>query len=460
MKINLALLRKINDDINKNVKDNFITNVVVINSSDILFSFSFNSKKKLLVSLNHNSPFIGFIDSGYTAHTELGQLNDNLRKYLKGAYLVQSEILNDDRVLKITLHKSDDFYEKQTYYLIIELIPTINNIILLDKDNKVIFAKHYSDLSSTHVVVRGLPYEEIKKSQTLKESECDYEKYQEELNHYILEMDNKKSKEKALPLYNHLKTKLKSLNRKLGVLEKEVEDAKKAEAYLVHGQMLLTLQNDKEELESYLKDNGLILDESKSISDNANIYFNKYKKSKRTIENDSREIEIAKKDSEEIKHILEIFDYYSDEEIYELYEKYLPNKLNSKKKVKIDYKEPYYVELGKTKIAFGKNKDQNDYLTFKKASKDYTFVHIANYHGSHVVIFNDKPSKDELLLASEIALLLSNKEDGEVQVSKIKDLKKGQAKGEVILSNYESFTIHEVRESTKLLLKEQKRFKA
>ena len=452
MKINLALLRKINDDINKNVKDNFITNVVVINSSDILFSFSFNSKKKLLVSLNHNSPFIGFIDSGYSAHTELGQLNDNLRKYLKSAYLVQSEILNDDRVLTITLHKSDDFYEKQTYYL--------NNIILLDKDNKVIFAKHYSDLSSTHVVVRGLPYEEIKKSQILKESECDYEKYQEELNHYILEMDNKKSKEKALPLYNHLKTKLKSLNRKLGVLEKEVEEAKKAEAYLVHGQMLLTLQNDKEELESYLEDNGLVLDESKSISDNANIYFNKYKKSKRTIENDSREIEIAKKDSEEIKHILEIFDYYSDEEIYELYEKYLPSKLNSKKKVKIDYKEPYYVELGKTKIAFGKNKDQNDYLTFKKASKDYTFVHIANYHGSHVVIFNDNPSKDELLLASEIALLLSNKEDGEVQVSKIKDLKKGQVKGEVILSNYESFTIHEVRESTKLLLKEQKRFKA
>lgn len=459
MKLDLSILRKINEDINKKIANNFITNVVVINSSDVLLSFSFYSKEKLLISLNHNSPFIGFIDSNYSSHTELGQYNDNLRKYLKGSYIIKSEILNEDRVIKITLHKSDEFYVKQTYYLIIELIPTINNLILLDNEEKVIFAKHYSDLTNNHVVIRGFIYQPIKKNQTLKINESDYEKYKEEVNRYVLEMDNKKAKENALPLYEQLKRKVKSLNKKLTVLNKEIEDAKVKIEYVNIGQTLLTLQNDKEELDNYIKSLDLKdYDYELDVSSNANNYFTKYKKSKRTIENDNREINIATQEIEEISHILEIFDYLDEEEIYELYEKYLPGKYKTKRKIKIDYKEPYYIELGSTKIAFGKNKDQNDYLTFKKANKDFVFIHIANYHGSHVVIYSNNPSKEELLLASEIALILSNKELGEVQVSKIKDLRKGQAKGEVNLLNYETYTLHSVRESTKLLMKNQRRF--
>ena len=73
-------------------------------------------------------------------------------------------------------------------------------------------------------------------------------------------------------------------------------------------------------------------DNNLSTLDNANKYFDKYKKSKRTIENDTREIDIAKKSVEEIEHILSIFAYYSDSEIEELYKKYLPATFSKLKK--------------------------------------------------------------------------------------------------------------------------------
>ena len=103
IKLNLEGIYQISEDLNKKVSHNFITNIVVVNFSDLLLSFSFYSKEKLLISLNHQNPFLGFVDKGYSPHTVLGGLNDNLRKYIKGAYIENVQVLNDDRILKFNL---------------------------------------------------------------------------------------------------------------------------------------------------------------------------------------------------------------------------------------------------------------------------------------------------------------------------------------------------------------------
>ena len=79
-KLTLEGIYQIKKDLDKKILNSFITNVVVINSHDILLSFSFYNKEKLLISLNHSSPFLGFIDSDFSSHTVLGQYNDNLRR--------------------------------------------------------------------------------------------------------------------------------------------------------------------------------------------------------------------------------------------------------------------------------------------------------------------------------------------------------------------------------------------
>ena len=455
-KLNLEGVFQIKEDIKRRILNNFITNVVVINSSDIVFSFSFY-KDKLLVSLNHQNPFLGFVKE-ITAHTVLGGLNDNLRKYLKGAYIVEVEVLNNDRVLKFTLHKANEFYEKETYYLILELIPTISNLILLNEKNEIIFAKHYSDLTAARPIVKKLKYAQIEKSKELQRGEFDYLVYQKDIEEYVFNSLSQKQKEKALPLYNHFKTKIKSLNRKIKVLDNEVEEAKKKLVYMEYGQTILTIKSDKEELDSFINIINDIYDKESTPEENATSLFNRYKKAKRTIENDLREIEIAKNKIQEYQHYLDIFDYLNEDEILSLTYKYLPKTPKDKRKVIVDASEPYYVDVNKIKIGFGKNKEQNNNLTFKKSQKEYTFIHLADYSASHVVIFSDKVNKDLLLTGLEIAILLSGKMDGDLQVAKIKDIKKGHKLGEVILNNYQTYTLKSVRNSTKELLKSQRRF--
>lgn len=456
-KLNLEGIFQIKDDLDKKILNSFITNVVVVNSYDILLTFSFYNKEKLLISLNHSSPFLGFVPMDFNSHTVLGQLNDNLRKYLKGSYIVSIEVLNSDRVLKFTLHKSNEFYEKETYYLVLELIPTISNLIFLDSKENIIFAKHYSDLTASRPVIQKMKYVSLSKNKELERGTFDYNKYNQGVSKYVLNSLNLKQKEKALPLYNHLKTKIKSLKRKIKVLNIELEDAKKKLVYKEYGEALLTYKDDKEELDSLIKSIS-IYNADISVEENATSLFNKYKKYKRTIENDIREIDIANKEINEYERLLNIFDYLSEEEILELSQKYLPKQTSRKNKQIPPSNSPYYIEYKGVRIGFGKNKDQNNNLTFKKANKEDTFIHVANISASHVVIFSNNINKDLLLVGLEIALLLSGKVDAELQVSKIKDIKKGQTVGQVLLNKYETYNLREVRNSTKKLLLTQKRF--
>ena len=155
---------------------------------------------------------------------------------------------------------------------------------------------------------------------------------------------------------------------------------------------------------------------------------------------------------------MKTFDYLAAEEINALMEKYLPHKNNSKKKIIVDASKPYYILINNIRVGFGKNKDQNNNLTFKLASKSDTFIHLKDSHASHVVIFSDNPDNEVLLAASEIALLLAGKEDGELQVAKISDIKKGPEKGLVLLNKYQTINLKSIKNETKMLIKSQKRF--
>ena len=457
-KLNLKGVSLLVGELNQKIINNFITNVVVMNSSDILLSFSFYNKEKMIISLNHNNPFISLIDSTYNSSTTLGNLNENLRKYLKGSYVTEIKQINSDRVIEFSLTKTNEFYQKDVYYFILELIPTVNNLIILDEKKNILFSKHYTDLTAARPILKGMPYIPIDANPMMKEQEFDIVSFKESVSHYLSEIDQKSKKEKALPLFNYLKQRSKSLNKKVGVLQSEIEDAKKKLEYKEIGETLLTLMNDEDNLNDYLPYIKETYDSQLSPKENANKYFEKYKKAKRTIENDLREIDIAKENIDEINHVLDIFSYYSDQEIEELYKKYLPKKIKTKRNKEVDARLPYYVTVNGIKIGFGKNKEQNNFLTFKKATKDDIYLHVSGNHGAHVIIFNNDPDEEVILTASEIALILSNLETGDIYIADVKDVKKGSSLGEALINKYQTITLHSIREKTKQLLKEQRRF--
>ena len=434
----------------KELKDKIIgckiNNITVINSHDFLCSLSMIKNEKLLISLNHQHPFISLISGNEGMPTITGKLNELLRKLLKEAYIVSIDLINDDRILHIVIQKANDYYEKVITNVYLECIPQRANLVFVNEDNQIISALHYSSITSNRPILNGLSYElpahgsmqEDKDIPSLEEIKKQAEKYYQDA--VLLH-----KKEKFTPLYRYIKTRIKSLARKSGVLSQEISNAEIHLKDAEIGNNLLAFQYEKEVLYEYLKDNNIELDKDKTLVENANIFFKKYKKSKRTIEMARIELAKAKEESDYLEYLLSSSKYMNDDELLSLCQELLPKQSQKKKIAPIKYGT---ILLGNTKILYGKNASSNNELTFKVANKEDYYLHIKDYHGAHIIIKNNNPTNEEKLLAAELCLILSNKTAGEVMIASMKDVKKGQALGEALLLNYSLIVLNSVREST------------
>ena len=202
------------------------------------------------------------------------------------------------------------------------------------------------------------------------------------------------------------------------------------------------------------------LKEGYSISDNLMYLYKIYKKAKNTIALTSTFLKETKDDISYIDNILSLKDIYNEIDYEELLKELSENQIikiknlnisktnkNNKNK-EIKAIKPYFITYNNHKIAYGKNNVQNNELTFKRANKNDIYLHIANNHGSHVVIFlndDDRQNNDvddkTLNFALNLVLYLSKKNDGTIYVTKIKDVKKGQTPGLANLIKYESYFV-------------------
>ena len=455
MKLNFATLKSVVSDIESKTRDNRISNITLINSRVFLISFSTYRKEKLLVCLEHQNPFISFCEIDESISTISGGLSDVLRKELKEAIILEINLLNNDRVVDIHLVKTNDYFEKEEKHLILELIPFRTNLLLLDKENKIYYAAHYSSLDSARPIVRGIPYEPIKKNDSFIENEevVSLDIIRKQASEYVYQARTKRILERYEPLFKHIKVRIKSLKQKLKVLDKEYENAKEQLIYQEYGNTLLAFINSPDELKQYIEENNLEVDFNEPIGQTANKYFKRYKKAKRTLEINRQEYNKAIKEIEYLEVCQSQLDYMNDEDMYELAKEIMPYKFRTNGKKEIKASKYSYVLVDNTKIYFGKNMQQNNDISFKIAKKEQYYFHIKDYHGSHVLIANDNPTKEMILTAAEMCLILSNKTSGDVQYTKIKNIKKGPELGLALLNTYELITLHSVRESTYELLK-------
>ena len=441
---------KIIDELKEKIVGCKINNITVINSHDFLCSLSMVKGEKLLISLNHQHPFLSLINVKEVAPTIMGKLNELLRKLLKDAYIVDIDLVNDDRIVCFKMQKANDFYEKVSFNVYLECIPQRANLVFVDAECKIMHALHYAPITSNRPILNGLSYELPAHSSLLKENNVpELEELKKAAEKYYLDALEVHKKEKFTPLYRYIKTRIKSLNKKSVVLAKEIEEAESHLNDAEHGNYLLAFLNEPELLDQYIKDNNLLLDKDKSVVENANQLFKKYKKSKRTIEMANIEVNKAKEESDYLSYLLASSQYMNDDELLTLSIELLPKQSQKKKSVPIKYGTIIYDGV---KILYGKNASSNNELTFKVATKDDWYLHIKDYHGAHIIIKDSNPSNEVKLVAAELALILSNKSAGEIMIAKMKDVKKGHALGEANLLNYSTIVLNEVRESSKELL--------
>ena len=242
-------------------------------------------------------------------------------------------------------------------------------------------------------------------------------------------------------LFNFINSKINRLNKKINILENELEQANNRDDYKLKGQLLIsniylfkkeipeivTLQNFYSE---DLSDIEIELDPNLTIEKNSEKYFDLYKKNKRTIENLIEQIEIAKQDLgyfETIKFQIENAD---KTDIAEIKEELIANGI-LKEKIKVNKKKNksnyFVINHNGTAIYVGKNNLQNDAITNKLARRDYLWFHAKDIPGSHVVIFDNNPSEETIEVASMLAAYYSkfkNEEYVNVDRTLIKNVKK------------------------------------
>ncbi|WP_058307873.1 Rqc2 family fibronectin-binding protein [Gracilibacillus massiliensis] len=227
-------------------------------------------------------------------------------------------------------------------------------------------------------------------------------------------------KQKAGDLIRFLTNEQKKNKRKLIKLEQTLEDAKHADRFQKYGELLtahmhLVKQGDKEVevIDYYDPDQSTIkikLNENKSPSDNAQAFFKKYhklKKSKQMVEEEKKK---AFQEINYLDEIIEQIDTAREQDIEEIREElqeqgYLKKKvIKGKKKKKPTKPVPeMYMSTDGTEILVGKNNKQNEFLTNRLARKDEVWLHTKDIPGSHVVIRSTEPSEDTLLEAAQLA---------------------------------------------------------
>jgi predicted ribosome quality control (RQC) complex YloA/Tae2 family protein len=207
-----------------------------------------------------------------------------------------------------------------------------------------------------------------------------------------------------------LRKKLKSKHKTLKKLNKELDNARSSEVFKKKGDLILLNLKDIKKGDKIIKlndplQNNIVeikMDPSKTPIKNAEDYFKKYKKARRSksivhkrIKNIKQEIKSLKKQQESI-HNLSGTELKALEKQF-LKQKEIKTKLKETKKFRI-----FKTHRGKT-VLVGRNKYENDRLTRTAKSEDI-FFHVREAPGSHTILVNDGDlSKVDIIDAAKIA---------------------------------------------------------
>ena len=226
---------------------------------------------------------------------------------------------------------------------------------------------------------------------------------------------------------------------------------------------------DKASLANYFSEGEMVeipLNPRFTPSQNAQVYYKKYNKSKTAKIHLTRQLELAHQEMEYINSVLDMLSRAETEnelsEIRaELYHSGYASKMKnySEKKKSAPLIMKFKTSDGHD-VLCGKNNNTNDYITTKAADKNDWWFHVKGYPGSHVVLQikagGDEPSEEAFYEAAMIAAHYSKLANGSqipVDYTKVRQVKKpaGAKPGYVIYHTNRTMYVSDDPEAVKAL---------
>ena len=209
-------------------------------------------------------------------------------------------------------------------------------------------------------------------------------------------------RQKSADLRHIVQTALERNRKKYDLQIRQLKDTENREKYKIYGELLHTygyhLEEGARELEAlnyYTNEMVTIpLDADKTPAENAQRYFDRYNKQKRTFEALSQLSKETKKEIQYLESIRTSLDIArTEDDLAQIKEElihsgYMRRKAE-KKKQKIKSTPLHYLSSDGYHIYVGKNNLQNEELTFHFASGDDWWFHAKKAPGSHVIVKSD-----------------------------------------------------------------------
>ena len=436
--------------------------IVGVDHHRFLFSFYRRGEKhKLLISTDAHMYGTYLTDQSYESidHTQFVQ---QLKKHIEGAILESITQYLTDRVIILNF-KSNDFIDGlTTKSLIFEAMGKHSNLILVQNDKiidchkKMFFedgrqllpqaafsffpsdkkpfnellasdmtdAKHLVDstMGISPFFARFLVSERPKIDQLTVQPTFDHTAHQfyaidlfpsshektyydtlsELLDHY----EPKKTKTKQ-PQLTFIESQLKKHHKKASMIDQHIADAKKNLEFKEKGDLIyqsgLPLKERHSSITVY--DTNIILDPTKTLNENAQRFYNKYQKAKRSFDH----LDLQQKENDTLIETFNDFKTYLDlsldgglkdlDEDLENFGYHVQKKQKAKKPTK-----PNILTLKIDNITYyvGKNSKQNQYITQTLGQKDDFWFHVKEAPGSHVLV--KAPKLDESIIRTAALL--------------------------------------------------------
>lgn len=282
-------------------------------------------------------------------------------------------------------------------------------------------------------------------------------------------------KQQSGDLFKAVRKELHKNVAKLPKLLQSLAEAMDCEKYREYGDLLFAYMHSIEKQKTITlpsfetgKDVVIPIDMRHDLKHNANRYYQKYHKSKRAQSILKEQIHLCQQEIDYFETMelqLEQASLQDAQEIREElskggYVKAKKARIRKKKKQELPHFEIF--EFEDTLIYVGKNNLQNDYVTWKLAKKQDTWLHVKDLHGSHVIITSSEPNEELLRNAAMLAAWYSQgrfSSSVPVNYCLVRQLKKipGNKGSFVSLSNYKTIYIDPQPESIQRLIDEHRR---
>ncbi len=249
-------------------------------------------------------------------------------------------------------------------------------------------------------------------------------------------------RQKSTDLRKHVTTLLERNQKKLSIQYKQLGDTEKREKYKIYGELVntygyqLTPQDTTLTCINYYdgREVTIPIDPELSTSENANRYFNRYNKLKRTYEAVTGQAEETRALIDHLETILTALDIARQEEDLVLIKQelidsgYMRGRVSGRngkggrtttKNKALQSKPLHYISSDGYDIYVGKNNYQNDQITFKLATGNDWWFHVKKAPGSHVIVKcnNEEPPITTFEEAASLAAFYSkNKNSDKVEI--------------------------------------------